>query len=467
MENKESETTVISETDYKTLWQDSENKLAQKTERFQKRVIQLVNEQETLQEKLNNIANNHEAKVKAIEKEPAPSMHSSLTTIASNNDSDRDVLSFREPNVVQSRQISFSKEPRSKEIRDPFVLTQRKRRGSLFGAKATDKDTKRCEYPSCNSKSVDLILCSQCQKYVCEDCNDVSILKLKILMDKCPTIYFICRKCNQAKLDGSEGLSPKFASSSTIDENEIINSLRKSLEKEIRNLEYKFERLIDQLVDKRIDQISYRRRESNSRHENIAYRKMSKDDNFIVETRNRHCDDYPRRSHEQIWRQELQNEPRQERRIEKEECQCTDYKPAQKAEPHHTRRQKQIPNTPSTPETVYKGRIPAKEPVEQPAQRFMNGCCNAVGTQYGNEIINPMQGSSVKGMGVGLTPLTAASNNGAFYGGQPMYDNEVIRRFLENIAIENQLKGMSFNQNVKPNGEKLITLKELIRKSST
>ena len=57
-------------------------------------------------------------------------------------------------------------------------------------------DTLCCDYDGCNKKGVDLIKCNACPKWVCEAFKDVPIAKLKPLLNRCRTIYVLCKTCN-------------------------------------------------------------------------------------------------------------------------------------------------------------------------------------------------------------------------------------------------------------------------------
>ena len=53
-------------------------------------------------------------------------------------------------------------------------------------------DVNKCDVPSCGSTNVDLIKCNKCSKFACEPCNNVQVAKLKPIMKKCNTVYFVC-----------------------------------------------------------------------------------------------------------------------------------------------------------------------------------------------------------------------------------------------------------------------------------
>ena len=71
---------------------------------------------------------------------------------------------------------------------DMFQLKPKRKKGS--------SQNKTCDSLECESINVDMIKCNICHKWVCEDCNNVPVSKLKLVMDKCDTIYFICKSCN-------------------------------------------------------------------------------------------------------------------------------------------------------------------------------------------------------------------------------------------------------------------------------
>ena len=71
-----------------------------------------------------------------------------------------------------------------------------KRKGSSRNFTAV-LDVTKCKGPSCNSTNVK---CIKCSKFVCEQCNNVPVTKLKNVMKKCSTIYFMCKLCDEADI---------------------------------------------------------------------------------------------------------------------------------------------------------------------------------------------------------------------------------------------------------------------------
>ena len=62
----------------------------------------------------------------------------------------------------------------------------------------------KCEKPSCESTNMDMIRCNLCLQFVCEQCSEIPVAKLKTIMDKCKTLYFICKSCNENFPEGSD-----------------------------------------------------------------------------------------------------------------------------------------------------------------------------------------------------------------------------------------------------------------------
>ena len=84
-------------------------------------------------------------------------------------------------------------------------------------------DVTKCEGPSCNSTNVDMVKCIKCSKFVCEQCNNVPVTKLKNVMKKCSTIYFMCKLCDEADIltQGQEAPPPPVI---IVDDNQKVST---------------------------------------------------------------------------------------------------------------------------------------------------------------------------------------------------------------------------------------------------
>ena len=69
----------------------------------------------------------------------------------------------------------------SRKNNDDIFRIKPKKEGN---AKSLDLDALKCEYPKCEyNGNVDLIKCNACGKWVCEECNDIAVPKLKTIMN--------------------------------------------------------------------------------------------------------------------------------------------------------------------------------------------------------------------------------------------------------------------------------------------
>ena len=63
-----------------------------------------------------------------------------------------------------------------------------------------------------------------------QECNDVSVSKLKPLMSKCKTLYFICKGCNEMSRDDNiKEILADTTEVHTVDEKRNNTDLVKSL----------------------------------------------------------------------------------------------------------------------------------------------------------------------------------------------------------------------------------------------
>ena len=117
-----------------------------------------------------------------------------------------------------------------------------------------------CNDPSCEAVNVDLIRCNICTKYVCEKCHDVPVAKLKTVMDRCSTIYFICNSCNNNTTDRTVNLTDDNEKVLTNEMNDgqkdLVAKLQTSVNKTILKLETKLESLINSKIDEKMAEIS-------------------------------------------------------------------------------------------------------------------------------------------------------------------------------------------------------------------
>ena len=95
-----------------------------------------------------------------------------------------DVPNIVKPDIIQLKRIESDEE-----------IFRLKPKRQNKGTKLTELS---CEFIDCNEKGIDLIKCNACAKWVCESCNDVPVSKLKPIINKCRSVYFLCKKCDES-----------------------------------------------------------------------------------------------------------------------------------------------------------------------------------------------------------------------------------------------------------------------------
>ena len=104
-----------------------------------------------------------------------------------------------------------------------------------------------CEFENCGGENVDLILCNMCNKWVCEDCNDVQVAKLKPILNRCKTIHFLCKKC-----DDRIGNPMDKGDINLTNEGSLLTSLKDILDKKVTQMESTIEKVIDKKLGEKM-----------------------------------------------------------------------------------------------------------------------------------------------------------------------------------------------------------------------
>ena len=179
--------------EYKTLYEDSLRKLAEHTEKFQKRLIHLTTEYEELNEKYEEAIRSHES-----DKAEHQTMISNFEYAINEKD---EIIASQNETINSYSGSECISHVRLKKNNDDIFRRKPKKKGN---AKSIDVDALKCEYPKCEyNGNVDLIKCNACGKWVCEECNDIAVPKLKTIMNKCHALYFVCKCCDVMILDDS------------------------------------------------------------------------------------------------------------------------------------------------------------------------------------------------------------------------------------------------------------------------
>ena len=129
---------------------------------------------------------------------------------------------------------------------------------------STTVDSLKCEFAECDIDNVDLIKCNVCEKWVCENCNDVPVAKLKTIINKCQTVFFICKACESSHAtenrDGATFSScekEEYLQQDTMTGNtNLPKSLQSMLDNKVSQIESKLDELIDCKLGEKMDAIS-------------------------------------------------------------------------------------------------------------------------------------------------------------------------------------------------------------------
>ena len=177
------------------------------------------------------------------------------------DENNKNIASLKETIKNNSESVRTSHVRIKKNNEDIFHIKPKKKGNS----KSTDVDALKYEYPECdNNDNVDLIKCNVCGKWVCEECNDIAISKVKPIMNKCHTLYFVCKGCDKMLLDST--VSRDLSTSEVEEErqnhvekkenSDLLKSLQTMFDTKIIQIESKLEELIDNKLDKKMDEIN-------------------------------------------------------------------------------------------------------------------------------------------------------------------------------------------------------------------
>ncbi len=115
------------------------------------------------------------------------------------------------------------------------------------GKKKKDSDpviVLKCEFKNCENDNVDIVKCNISEKWVCEECNDVAVAKLKQVANKCKTVFFVCKECE-----------PNSKRSENKENPEIVNTLKTLFDSKVNEVELKLVNLIEDKLGDKIEEI--------------------------------------------------------------------------------------------------------------------------------------------------------------------------------------------------------------------
>ena len=118
----------------------------------------------------------------------------------------------------------------------------------------TTTDELSCEFDDCSANNVDLIKCNMCTKWVCGDCNEIPIAKVKPIFNKCRRLYFLCKTCDE-KIGNQDGYKSGFETAMFSANTDFMSSLQKMLDKKVNQLEVKIDKSLDKKLGERFGEV--------------------------------------------------------------------------------------------------------------------------------------------------------------------------------------------------------------------
>ena len=100
----------------------------------------------------------------------------------------------------------------------------------------------KCEFKNCENDNVDLAKCNICEKWVCEDCNDVAVAKLKQVANKCKNVFFVCKESEPNSKRSEQNETP-----------EMVNTLKTLFDTKVNEVESKLVDLIENKLGEKIE----------------------------------------------------------------------------------------------------------------------------------------------------------------------------------------------------------------------
>ena len=103
----------------------------------------------------------------------------------------------------------------------------------------------KCEFTGCENDNIDLVKCNLCEKWVCEDCNDVNVGRLKQVVNKCKNVFFICKGCE-----------PNLKRCEQKESHEVVSTLKILFDTKVNEVESKLANLIETKLGEKNDAVS-------------------------------------------------------------------------------------------------------------------------------------------------------------------------------------------------------------------
>ena len=232
------------EKDYKALYAELKRRMLLYTNTTNEKLAQHEQNYNKLAAKIEEISEEHQKEL--------DSMKSNYEEILSKKDS---VIAEKNSKVdsledkIRGMTTGQMKIMRSPE-EEMFRSKSKKTKGN------TTAEPLKCQFPSCLKENEDILMkCNACGTWVCETCHDVPIGRLKPIMNKCSTLFFLCKTCDaRNQTTQSCDVAPISTNNgATTTQPEILSSLKEMFDSKISQLESRFENMVENKLAEKLN----------------------------------------------------------------------------------------------------------------------------------------------------------------------------------------------------------------------
>ena len=142
----------------------------------------------------------------------------------------------------------------SRKPSEEVIMTPQKTRTNKKNLSTVTLQQK-CELSSCvNEEDTSLIKCNACGIWVCENCTNAPIMKLKSIMPKCNSIFFACNGCSATMLHSSgkwkaNNVDSDSSNKDTDDTEEIVQKVRTLFEQKLSEVESNLTKILEEKLE--------------------------------------------------------------------------------------------------------------------------------------------------------------------------------------------------------------------------
>ena len=131
------------------------------------------------------------------------------------------------------------------KTRNKFCIKKKPKSKGTF---KKEENSFNCAVTNCQGNDdCDLVACDKCDKWVCGTCYDVNNSKLKLVMEKCSSIYFLCKDCETvlppSPCNDTTSLN---VSKERVTEKDVLSSLERMKEEKLSKFQDKLHETLTQ-----------------------------------------------------------------------------------------------------------------------------------------------------------------------------------------------------------------------------